>query len=352
MARSSVIPVDTRLSLTLDRYQEINLLPEAAFNGLMKPSDASCYQCGVIWSQADRDGLAMSIKSAEEMRIKELTYNLSPIYKLEEEYTWNSPLILDSKLLVKVGTEKTSTIQLAVPVVLIPFADPIVLTVPTTVTDPSEIVVYYANEDVRINPKSVVISGGNAIITIPLPRLVDPTIDLNCNTPDYVDTSIYVTSVDVKRVYYDESDAIQLLWYGDCGCGGGCSTTETIQYAFAKVKSDRHRRLSIVNICPGTYNGSSWIATSWQTCRAPDKIKINYVSGRKASMQTEVETVRLAHTLLPRYTPTRPNPCSGCWKADQEPDPSELITPYGMYRGSVFVWMSDSRSKIGMGGKF
>jgi len=111
-------------------------------------------------------------------------------------------------------------------------------------------------------------------------------------------------------------------------------------------------RLAIVKLYPGSFDGTTWTAASFSNCGRPDKVVVNYRSGRTLSMLTEMNTIRLAHTLLPFLIPDRLDLCAGCWKEDNITDEGAPITPYGSSRAAIKVWMSDSRAKIGQGGKF
>ena len=114
MARHSagILPDDFVPDLTLDRYQEIMRLPINAFNGLNKPEEEPVYECSTIWKQGERDGLAMNLGQAEEMRIQELGYYLAPRYTMVD-YQYGAPLILDKKHLVDIGEQKTADVSIS-----------------------------------------------------------------------------------------------------------------------------------------------------------------------------------------------------------------------------------------------
>jgi len=327
-------------------------LPEAAFNGLDKPQDTGCYDCVAIWKQTDRDGLALSIAQAEEMRERELSYHVAPKYIVDEEQEYKYPTILTRKHLIAIGEKTTSDILLGAVINLgVETApnDPVILTVATTVTVVGEIKVFQPGCDVEIHPSSITIAGGFATIKIPRSRLVDPSIDLNCEpAPDYYENDNFLTAVDVKRVYTDPSDAAHLVWFGSCS-GGTISLSEVTQLCYARI---RDYRLAVVEPISASYNGSTWSYASAIGCRTPKLTRISYLSGIRSSIYTELITAALAHTLLPNIIPDRVNLCSGCWKNDQLPDPSKDITPYGSATGAIKAWIADSRAKVGQGGKF
>lgn len=356
MARvtASVLPDGFVPSLTLDRYQEIMRLPIAAFNGLNKPDEYPVYQCSEIWMQGERDGLAMHLAQAEEMREVELGYPLSPKYFTCKTDEYSYPVILSYKHLIKIGTQKASDISIGAALTLgIETApnDPVVLVIASALTDADEIKVFYPGEDVRINPSSVSISGGNITISIPRSRLVDPALlDNREDHLSYFANANFLTTVDVKRVYYDESDAAYFVWLVDhCCCDGvvpSNTLTERTQLAYPKIEDNR---LGIVYFYPATYDSGTWTAVPWTYSCDPDHVKLNLVAGRRSSMYAEVQTARLAHTLMPN------KPCS-CptvhqyWQEDIVD--SQQNTPYGRRMGALNCWLADSRQKIGQGGKF
>lgn len=352
MAYTRILPENVTLGLTLDRYQEIMNLPEAAFNGLSKPDDEGCYDCVAIWKQTDRDALAQAIANAEEMREHELGYFTAPKYIEDEEYEFGFPLILDQKLLITVGTSAQSNISLGVALVLgaeLSPNDPVTIAVATTVTDKNEICLFYPGEDIEIHPSSVEISGGVATIEIPRSRLIKLTVDTNCEpAPSYYENDNFITTIDVKRCYTDVSNGAYYVWFGDCSITG-LTLTETTQLLYPKIID---RRLSIVKFFPATYSAGTWTYANPTRWTEPSSVRVSYLSGMRYSAQVEIDTARLAHTLLIGLIPDRADLCSDCWKGDTQVDPSNLITPYGTMVGAVHVWMTDSRSKIGAGGKF
>lgn len=353
MARitEGILPDEQTLSVTLDRWQELMRICPSAFNGLERTDGVECCDCDAIWRQSDRDALAIAIGQAEEMREQELGYHLSPKYIDDEEYSYKNPIILRRKHLVAIGSKKCDTVALSVPIVLSVAGvinDPVTAVVPTTVTDSSEIHIFYPGEDVEIRPQSVVISGGNATITIIRARLISwAAANSNCDpAPRYDDDANFITTIDVKRCYTDLSDGAFLVWEGQC-CSS-CDFTELTQQLYPTITNPR---LAIFTWKVGTYSAGVWtpVCCFSHAC-CPNAIRVSYLSGRKSSVATEIQTIRLAHTLLPNIIPDRINLCSGCWKEDRVMSES-MITPYGNMAGAIMAWSADSRAKIGYGGK-
>jgi hypothetical protein len=349
MARVSdnILPDGFSPALTLDRYQEIMRLPINAFNGLNLPTEVPQYQCSTIWNQSERDYIAIHLAQAEEMRIREVGYYLAPMYETAD-FEFGNPLIIDMKHLVEIGFRTVEDVSLGETITLSTggtIHDPVEITVATTLTAASEIKVYYPGEDVEIHPSSVNISGGVLTIQIPRARLVDP--DLNDNREDhlaYENDANFITSCDIKRVYYDNTQGLYYIWEG--WQTSSSSLAEGSQLGWPNI---RDARLSIIEHRPATYS-AAWAQASWSYCVLPAWVRLYYVSGRRSSMITELETVRLSHTLMPN------KPCS-CptvhqyWDEDIEED-ERVWTPYGTRKGAVRAWMSDSRAKVGVGGKF
>ncbi len=344
---SPVLDENASLGVTLDRYQELMRLPIAAFNGLNKPDEEPVYECSTIWKQSERDALVIALYQAEEMREQELTYHIAPKYDVLQNQDLRSPLILEKKHLIKLGLRTISTIQAGVALTLgtLPaLNDPVIITVATTVTDKSEIKVYYPGEAVEIHPSFISISGGTATIKIPRSRLVLQTVlDNRDDHLYYDDNANFLTTVDVKRVYYDTTNPGQYVWLYSCDTN---TIAETTQGLYARITNNR---LSVVEHYPATYASGVWTKACWTLTHYPDYITMYSYSGRQLSVYTEMQTIRLAHTLMPNA------PCS-CptvhqyWQMDVES--TDTLTPYGSTKGAVDVWSKDARAKVGQGGKF
>lgn len=353
MARitSGILSDEFELSMDLDRYQELMRLPIAAFNGLNKPDEEPVYQCSQIWKQSERDGLVMYLAQAEEMREIEVGYHLSPKWIADEEHQFSNVAVLNRKHLIEVGVRASSDIQLGVALnhgVETAPNDPVEISVATTVTETSEIFVYYPGEDVKIRPSSISISGGIATIKIPRSRLVDPDLlDDREDHLSYYENDNFITTVDVKRVYNDPSDVATIRWLGSSSCVDTCQLYT--QAACAVAAGNRSRRISKVYISPAGYSNGSWSSTSYTYCHTPVSLLVSYKSGRQNSIKTELLTARLAHTLMPN------KPCS-CptvhmyWQEDVKEQ--EVWTPYGIRQGAFNAWVIDNRDKVQAGGIF
>ena len=348
MARVSdnVLPDGFTPALSLDRYQEVMRLPINAFNGLNMPEEVPQYQCSTIWKQSDRDYVAEHLAQSEDMRTRELGYYLAPMYE-SVDFEYGYPLILDQKHLIQIGFRTVDDVSIAQAIALSngTINDPVEIAIATALTDASEIKVYYPGEDVEIKPSHVSITAGTLTIRIPRARLVDP--DLNDNREDHLayDTDAnFITTCDVKRVYYNSTQGLYYIWEG--WQISSSSLAEANQLGWPKV---RNARLSIVEHIPANYT-SAWSQAGWSYCTLPAWIRLYYVSGRRASMSTEIETIRLSHTLMPN----KPESCPTVhmyWEEDII-EAERMWSPYGTRKGAIRAWMSDSRAKVGVGGKF
>lgn len=120
MARmtAGILPDDQNLHLTLDRWQELLRICPSAFNGLLRTDGGECCDCDAVWKQSDRDGLAIALAQAEEMREQELGYHLSPKYTDDEELPYGQPFLLKKKHLIEIGSGKCDDIQSGVALTL------------------------------------------------------------------------------------------------------------------------------------------------------------------------------------------------------------------------------------------
>lgn len=330
---------DYQEGITLDRYQELMKLPIAAFNGLNNPDEINNYECTTIWSQTQRDYLATYLAAAEEMREQELGFFIAPKYLALEEHPPFSPIVLDRKHLIKIGKQtddfiSTETITLTTGIITI--------TVATSVIDKTEILVTYPNEMIAIHPSSVVISSGNAVISIPRSRLVLPSLNVDVEDPlDYFDDTNFLASVDIYRRWYDPSLGIEIV------SSLANSFTDSINYGYGIITN---KRTSIVDVHAALWTAGVPVpqCLPLTSCGIHRKfIRINYLSGRQSSVKVELETARLAHTLMP-YSPCNCDAVTQYWQADVDTKDFDL-TPYGNKSGSLNAWISDSRAKVGFG---
>lgn len=354
MARPSDNIITQDVGMTLDRYQELLNLPIAAFNGLNWPEERPKYECNTIWKQRNRDELAYWLAAAEERREQELGYHLAPKWLLDEEHDYACTILLDRKHLVTVGLPVVDDIALSEPITLSSGGnpiDPVELSIDAGFeVSADEVIVTYAGEDVKFKPSSVTVSGTIITIKIPRSRLVKP--ELNDNREDtlyYEDDANFVTEVDIKRSYSVLDGAINFVWSSAqalLGCDGCSEVTQTACYT---SRGHRAKRISKLQLWPASYTDDVPAAAPYKYYTNPWSVRVSYLSGIQNSVNTEMLTLRLSHTMMPNA------PCS-CpyveqfWQRDREE--SEYQSGYGSSKGAVDCWTADFRSRIGSGGMF
>lgn len=344
MARvgENVLPAGTQMGLSLDRYAEVMLLDTDAFNGLNRPPSPDS-ACRSIWTQTQRDHLAQFIVAAETMRERELHYYLAPKITWQEEHPIppnGNPFILTWKHLISVGVPRWSLIEDNITIDY--SSDPAQVVIVTDV-EAGEIRVTYPGEAVEINPTSIRSSGASQVtISIPWARLIRP--ELNDDRDDhlnYYDMSNYLPTVDVWRYEIDETAGVTYVFRG-AGCDNSPCAISCAP-ACARIAGERARRISQISVYPTT--------TGCHTCdhRSASLIRVTYLSG-KTDILNEIYTARLAHTLMP-YSPCGNDQLTQHWKDDHAFVPG-VNTRYGNRNASIEVWLADSGSKVGAGGRF
>ena len=359
MARVSdnVLPALSQLGLTLDRYQELMRIDCCAFNGVNRPTDNRDSFCNNIVTQTQRDDLALFLLQAEEIREEELGYFLTPKWRVEEQdVAWDNPFMLEKKYLIEVGWPTWSAIE--EDVVLDhgtpPFAhdtnepnDPVVIAIATTVST-SDIVVTYPDEKVEIKPSSITSAGGVVTIEIPRCRLVDPVYNVDRDAALSYYGDYFLETVDVWCHYADPQYGAEWKWIQvpcDTDCEPNCQPACTV------VSGARAYELSILHAYPAAYSGGVWTRSNcWSYKTRPNSLRVTYLSGKRPSLNNEILTIRLAHTLMP-YTPCDCDVIRNKWSADHEMMDRQF-TPYGSSRGAIDAWLADSRAKVGQGGMF
>jgi hypothetical protein len=314
MARSNVLTW-----LPLDRWAEIIGLFPLHWNGLdsntIKPNNV----CGEVffqysWQHSDRigrDDIAMAIQAAEREISAEVGYNLMPDWVEEERLQYPQPFVPGSYNLygtnprgmlnsvelprghIISGGVKNSTLIQANAIIVRSdvdgdgYQETATVTVPTTVTDEDEIRIYYnghnGDDGWEIRPITVVLSGGNAIITFKVWQVpVESSIDaLNPSPLDADLVASYETLVDVYRVFNNPNTQLQFMWENSGGldCCGSCTACQFGTQA--GCFHNRDARLGLVVPAPASWDESAeeFTTAEWTACRAPDQIRFWYYSG-------------------------------------------------------------------------
>ena len=356
---STTIPVALPSAcISLPRYAEILELDENQFWGLNDGTPAE--GCNPIWTENQRKRIARYLAEAQEEIERVTGYPLCPRWFTDEQQYYSFPVHTRWGKLLDVGFRNTAVVAGGTAVNYV--ADPASITVATTVTDESEIKVYYTGSDREIIPSDVSISGGNVTIQIPWCRLVKPE---NFNNPgdgwDYNDATIYVSNVDVKQVYNDRSIEAGLIFPHratvtcDCDCPTCCGTCN--EYSVTACEYILNREVGTLDVLPATYSGSVWTADCLTCyCENPTLVRLNYKAGlNPMTLQAEDAVVRLAHSKMP-------NPPCGCgfandaWTRDRvipEILTSERLNcDFGLSDGAWIAWRFANAMRLQRGMAF
>lgn len=344
--------IDERESaVKLARYAQILGVSEDQFFGINNPTTVT-ESCHPIWTLYERQTIARYLREAQE-EIEQITnYPLTPRWILEEKQPYLFPLHARWCKVIEAGFRNTSTIQLGAAVSHA--TDPAVVTVATTITDTDEIHIFHTGTEREIYPSSIVATGAAATIQIPRARMVKLAYQNNDeNGLTYSDvppsaTSPFESTVDVLRVYNDESTQGGLAWHHresdtcDCGCSSACLTCG--DYVINACIYVRNAETGALDLLPASYtSGVGWGATCATCyCTEPDSVRLNYRAGLETmTHQIEDAIIRLAHSKMP-------NPPCGCGTAQEywtrDRDIPENLTieqagcPFGQSRGAWFAW--------------
>lgn len=327
-------------------------------------TDAPLNEACPVYVQPNRDMIARSLYNAYSRIQEKLTYSLQPTWHVDRiRIGHGSPLVLQSlrtdwTQVQAIGMRATTLIDADAAVVYsasntaLTADDTATITVATTVTDVSEIQVFFRTADGapgaadarwQIAPLTVTLSGGNAIITGHRSLFVQPQIwrtpyigvnQVTRNEALTTDAADFVTLVDVYRVYPDATNAVTLVtdpalaW---C-CNNANYTTDVTQAGVAWLEDARLGiyRVRLDDMCRR---------------RGVEYVELHYLAGCPLSyqdMDSELATamVHLSNILMPQ------TPCEICNQANAsyQADNATLIRSAG--RGGAFV--NEKPSPFGM----
>ena len=273
------------------------------------------------WQAADRMGreeLAMAIVTAENNIETQLGYRLLPSW---EEDEWRATVRPYDPTLVNISgatargyrqivkgkwghfiTGGAETKTLIAAGVAIGWSDadvdgydetgtvPVLpITVPTTVTDPCEIAIYYpgkaAANEWEIRAVSVSIAAGVVTITF---RREDTVLEaqqekMGAKAVDGLDDAMFLTTVDIYRHWNDPQTQVTMMWEPVGGCDCGSATCP--QCAYAVQAGCLHLRGepigSLIAYAPATWDtvAQDFYSADWSVGRLPDIVKLYYYAG-------------------------------------------------------------------------
>lgn len=352
---STVIPDALPSScVSLARFAEILEVDECAFWGV-NYSGSDLEPCDHIWTEKERKRVARYLAEAQR-EIETITrYPLCPTWFINEQHPYKWPIHTNWGKVIAAGFRNESDIGAGT---VVNYAtDPATVTHATTVTDDSEVHVYYAGSTREITPESVTISGGNVVIEIPWCRLVKP--ELFGSTPvDYTVATNFVATVDIVRVYNDTSIEAGLVWphlsTGSClcGCCDACATCG--EYTETACIYVRNPELGTLDILPATYSAGAWTSALCSSCYCQDPtwVRVNYQAGlEEITLDLEEAVIQLAMAKMP-YSPCACSGMTDYWKAANETmDRMELA--FGLNKAGAYrAWDTVNKQSLKMGFAF
>lgn len=311
---------NTPTLLSLDRWAKTLAISPVHFNGAASGDIWLDYgSCEDIWPQyawqidkeiVSRDEVAMAIASAEQDIANAIGYWPAPTWFADEmhgfPHTTRGVKTVQASWgkIIGQGRRAVSAIETDATVVRTDpdgdgWAELATITVATDVTDKREIKLFTQDmgglPEWEIRPlRNVVLSGGNAIITLDAWLLIDPELwerypsTNGFSAIDITDADNFVTEADVYRVYNDTTQAGSQFYssqvrldYGVWICpncnGSGCETCGiTVQDGcFTVIDS----RTSSVRPFPARYINGAWTAAPFDNCVAPAQVALNYYAG-------------------------------------------------------------------------
>jgi hypothetical protein len=188
------------------------------------------------------------------------------------------------------------------------FDDTFTITLPTTVTDPDQIALYFATADRfddtatgerwRIEPIQIGISGGNVVISGRRWLLVRPILYQapNLNAIDPTNAANFVTSLEVYQrttngdgiaastcqatLIYESGDCASC--WGPCWCSGAPSSTDPATTGLVIARAGiRDSVLGLVTPGAASYDATagSWTAACCTGFCDPDRVSVRYLAG-------------------------------------------------------------------------
>lgn len=340
--------------VSLEEYAKFVGYDECAFFGVDNEADTN-YECRDIWSLDQRNFVLHYLSEAQKEIEDQIGYFLTADWivgtiaderdsldRYVDQKQWSNlftnPYNRRSfktrwAKIITPGIRAEADISLGE--VVDYTSDPAVIgPIATAVTDINEIHVFYPGEDLEINPSSITLSGGNLTIEIPRCRLVNfDRLNNPASGWDYTDLANFTTTVDIKRIYTDNSTQANLICENCADCA-----TRTLSGC-----------LRVVNEQMGTLRMDVNNLSCSCGC-LPQRVGLYYYCGQLNATKNEKDVViRLAHSKMPEQ------PC-GCdfaqrlWDRDQKiPDVltrERANNPFGLNDGAWVAWQWTQQLKI------
>jgi len=325
--------VISRSVVSLPRYAKLIGYRECAFFGVSHEENPS-FACREIWTKSQRDDISAYLQEAQETIERVLEYPLEPTWIADERHDINTILITDWGRIIEAGIRAEEELSGDIPVDVESFGvglDTFTVSFisPSVIDDLSEVHVFYPDSELEIYPSGITYDETSQLLTISIPRCRMVDYDLLDNPPEgllYTENSNFQTTVDVKRIYTDDSVQAKLMYRTE-SCPPGCVETYD-------------------NVCiflDNPYVGKVRINYGYPTtCKSYDHVQLNYKAGMTEITRTvESMVIRLAHSMMPT------EPC-GCdvtqrlWLRDREIPKiltkERIECPFGMSDGAWIAW--------------
>lgn len=341
-------------AVKLVRYAQIIGRAEEQFFGISRPATQADGTCDPIYTHPMRQMIARYLAEAQEEIEQVVGYPLAPRWFRNERHPYSFPIWTKWGKVIAGGFKSEVIIHAGMPLVYA--ADPVAFFHATTVTDTAEIKIYHPNTFIEIIPSSVVITGGNVLVEIPWARLISSAhVDNDEAGWTYTDvppsaTSPYETTVDIYRVYNDDSIQAGIVFPhlasdGTCACECQWCCGTCGDYKATGCEYVRDGEKGLVDVMPGSFGEQTLVWTASCPvcyCNDPEYVLLNYEAGLETlTPQVEDAIIRLAHSKMP-------SPPCGCgianelWTRDREiPEalsPEQVNCPFGQSRGAWFAW--------------
>lgn len=343
--------------LPFPTYTHMNTIFEEPFYGIER--EFNLQEAYRIWTLRERCLLARKLDEAQEEIENQLGYPLSPRWFVDD-LEYKCPLVLSRGKIIAAGTEAYTV--LAEGAELTTGTDPYYATFTTTITDPTEIRIYYPTSEgveamqYEINPSDIDIDedAGQVTIYIPRCRCVKPEYVNNPLTGhDYEDESFFIDEVDIYRVYNDESTHATLVYpHRDTCVETECVLPTCDEYTHDGCVYIRNADLGIVDIVPASYTASGgWDACTASCCGVPERVRVYYKAGLTTlSKKAQTAIARFAHTKMAK-------PICECerwmesWREDRNiPNAmtrERINNPFGLMDGAWHAWCFVENAKNG-----
>jgi len=320
--------------LTLARYAQIMGIPAPHFFGAQAstafPISGGCEEAWARHSwqnfgRASREEIALAVEQVEDELSEFIGFSLAPLFITNEVHQYphhysvsgvslmggidsrgkrKGVHLRDGAKLIQAGTRGTTKIATATVAGGSlsytdedgdGFAETATITLQTSEINACEMKVFItdtlAAEEWEIRPnKSSVIVGGALTMTFNSWLFIDPDTDSAYpdgdayKAVDISSTSNYVTSVDIYRVYVDNTAvSARFFWERDGSCnscgGAGCDACSLLyQDGCATVGNVE---LGVIVPVPAEYDSDEavWTALNFTYGREPDQVRLSYLAG-------------------------------------------------------------------------